>query len=166
MKFSVGVEYAIHSLLYLVDLEAGKSVGIRDLATFQNISESYLAKTLTKLSKAHLITATSGMKGGYRLAKAPQDISFWDIIAAVEGNQPMFQCNQILDDFLVQPEQGPEIYRKSPCVINDVMFAAENEMRKYLANVTLTWLHDTVYNHKFTEQQREETISWFQNHSW
>jgi Predicted transcriptional regulator len=52
MKFSVGVEYALHCLLYMVNLEEGKSVGIRDLATFQGISETYLSKVYAKLSKS------------------------------------------------------------------------------------------------------------------
>ena len=43
MKFSVGVEYAIHCLLYMVNMEDGKSIGIRDLSTFQGISETYLS---------------------------------------------------------------------------------------------------------------------------
>ena len=42
MKFSVGVEYAIHCLLYMVNMEDGKSIVIRDLSTFQGISETYL----------------------------------------------------------------------------------------------------------------------------
>ena len=50
MKFSVGVEYAIHCLLYMVNMEDGKSIGIRDLSTFQGISETYLSKIYAKLS--------------------------------------------------------------------------------------------------------------------
>ena len=42
MQFSVGVEYALHCLLYMVDIPSGKSVGIKDLATYQGVAETYL----------------------------------------------------------------------------------------------------------------------------
>ena len=49
MKFSVGVEYALHCLLYMVEME--ETVGIKELAKFQGISETYLSKVYGKLSK-------------------------------------------------------------------------------------------------------------------
>ena len=98
MKFSVGVEYALHCLLYMVNLEEGKSVGIRDLATFQGISESYLSKVYARLSKAGIIKSVPGVKGGYALARSADKITFWDVVEAVEGSEPFFQCAEIKSD--------------------------------------------------------------------
>ena len=39
MQYSVGVEYALHCLLYMVDSPKGQTIGIKDLAKFQGISE-------------------------------------------------------------------------------------------------------------------------------
>lgn len=83
MKFSVGIEYALHCLLYMVDLKENKSIRVRDFAEFQGISESYLSKTFTQLSKAGIVLSSPGIKGGYRLAKSPQSISFWDVVEAI-----------------------------------------------------------------------------------
>lgn len=91
MKFSVGVEYALHCLLYMVNLEEGKSIGIRDLATFQGISESYLSKVYARLSKSGIIKSVPGVKGGYTLARSADKITFWDVVEAVEGREPFFQ---------------------------------------------------------------------------
>jgi len=44
LQFSIGVEYALHCLLYMVDIPSGKTVGIKDLAAFQGVSETYLSK--------------------------------------------------------------------------------------------------------------------------
>ncbi len=67
MKLSVGVEYALHCLLYMVDLDEGSSVSIKDLATFQGISETYLSKIYTKLSKDEIVKSVPGVKGALLL---------------------------------------------------------------------------------------------------
>lgn len=70
------VEYALHSLVYLIDVPPEESIGIKDLSEFQGLSETYLSKVLGKLSKAGIVSSVSGVKGGYKLSKKPEDISF------------------------------------------------------------------------------------------
>lgn len=42
--------------------DEGKSVGMRDLAKFQGISETYLSKVFAKLSKSVIIKSIPGVK--------------------------------------------------------------------------------------------------------
>lgn len=162
MKFSVGVEYALHCLLYMVNLEEGKSVGIRDLATFQGISETYLSKVYAKLSKAGIIKSIPGVKGGYALARSAEEITFWDVVEAVEGSEPFFQCAEIRqNNILLDKNDLPDTHTKCPCLIKVVMVDAEDEMRKYLRNKTLAWLYNEVYNNILPKEMEEETIQWF-----
>lgn len=162
MKFSVGVEYALHCLLYMVNLEEDKSVGIRDLATFQGISESYLSKVYTKLSKSGIVKSIPGVKGGYALARSAEEITFWNVVEAVEGNEAFFQCAEIRqNNILLDKDNLPDSHTKCPCLIKVVMSEAENEMRKYLNNKTLSWLYDEVYNKKLPKDVEKATIEWF-----
>ncbi|KLU65857.1 HTH-type transcriptional regulator IscR [Desulfosporosinus acididurans] len=164
MKFSVGVEYAIHCLLYMVNAEEGKSVGIRDLATFQGISETYLSKVYAKLSKSGIIKSIPGVKGGYALARNAEEITFWDVVEAVEGSEPFFQCAEIRqNNILLDKDNLPDTYTKCPCLIKVVMSEAEEEMRKYLSNKTLAWLYDEVYNKILPKEMKHATIEWFNN---
>ncbi len=164
MKFSVGVEYAIHCLLYMVNSEEGKSVGIRDLATFQGISETYLSKVYAKLSKSGIIKSIPGVKGGYALSRSAEEITFWDVVEAVEGSEPFFQCAEIRqNNILLDKDNLPDTYTKCPCLIKVVMLEAEDEMRKYLSNKTLAWLYDEVYNKKIPKEMKNATIEWFNN---
>ena len=164
MKFSVGVEYALHCLLYMVNIEEGKSVGIRDLATFQGISETYLSKVSTKLTKSGIIKSVPGVKGGYALAKNPEEITFWDVVEAVEGKEPFFQCAEIRqNNILLDKDNLPDSHTKCPCFIKVVMLEAENEMKKYLEGKTLSWLYNEVYNHKLPKDVEKATIEWFKN---
>ncbi|WP_455537793.1 RrF2 family transcriptional regulator [Terrisporobacter sp.] len=162
MKFSIGVEYAIHCLLYMVNIEEGKSVGIRDLATFQGISESYLSKVYAKLSKAGIVKSVPGVKGGYALARDAEEITFWHIVEAIEGSEPFFQCAEIRqNNVLLDKENLPDTHTKCPCLIKVVMLEAENEMKKYLNNKTLAWLYDQVYNGILPKDSEESMIEWF-----
>ncbi len=164
MKFSVGVEYAIHCLLYMVNSEEGKSVGIRDLATFQGVSETYLSKVYAKLSKSGIIKSIPGVKGGYALARSAEEITFWDIIESVEGSEPLFQCLEIRqNNVLIDKDNLPDAYTKCPCLIKIVMLEAENEMRKYLNNKTLAWLYNEVYNKKLSKDAEKAMLQWFSN---
>lgn len=164
MKFSVGVEYALHCLLYMVNLEDGKSVGIRDLATFQGISETYLSKVYAKLSKSGIIKSVPGVKGGYTLARSADEITFWNVIEAVEGNESFFQCAEIRqNNILLDKSNLPETHTKCPCLIKVVMLEAENEMKKYLDNKTLGWLYNQVYSNVLPKEMENATIEWFKN---
>ena len=69
MQFSVGIEYAFHSLFYMVDLPDGKTVGIKQIAELNSISETYLSKTFSKLRKVGIVRSIPGVKGGYELAR-------------------------------------------------------------------------------------------------
>ena len=164
MKFSVGVEYALHCLLHMVNTEEGKSVGIRDLATFQGISETYLSKVYAKLSKSGIIKSMPGVKGGYALARSAEEITFWDVVEAVEGSESFFQCAEIRQNtILLDKDNLPDTYTKCPCLIKVVMLEAEDEMRKYLSNKTLAWLYDELYNKKLPKEVEKATIEWFRN---
>lgn len=163
MQFSIGVEYALHCLLYMVNIPAGKSVGIKDLATYQGVSETYLSKVYTKLRKSGIVKSIPGVNGGYELARSPQDITFWDIVEAVEGNSPLFQCAEIRQkELLLDKNNLPDSYTKCPCLIKVVMLEAEEQMRQYLRGRTLAWLHEQVKN-KIPDDHMKAINDWFNN---
>lgn len=161
MQFSIGVEYALHCLLYMIDMPTGKSVGIKDLATYQGVSETYLSKVYTKLRKSGIVRSIPGVNGGYELARSPQSITFWNIVEAVEGSSPLFQCAEIRQkELLLDKDNLPDTYTKCPCLIKVVMLEAEDQMRQYLNNKTLGWLHEQVKN-KIPKEHSDATLQWF-----
>lgn len=163
MQFSIGVEYALHCLLYMVDMPSGKAVGIKDLAMFQGVSETYLSKVYTKLRKAGIVRSIPGVNGGYELVRSPENITFWDIVEAVEGSSPIFQCAEIRqNNILLDKNNLPDTHTKCPCLIKVVMLEAEEKMRQYLREKTLGWLHKQVKN-KIPEDHAKATVEWFNN---
>ena len=158
MQFSVGVEYAFHSLFYLVDLPEHKAVGIREIAKLHGITETYLSKIFAKLRKAGIVRSIPGVKGGYELAKKAEDISFWDIIEALEGTSHFFRCAEIRKKNIFVT--NPKIYTdKCPCLIKVVIHEAEELMRDKLRNKSLRWLFEQVYN-DFSASKKKALAGW------
>ena len=163
MRFSVGVEYAMHCLLYMTESPSAKAFGKKDLATYQGVSETYLSKVFTKLKKSGILNSIPGVNGGYELARAPENISFWDIVEAIEGTDPLFQCAEIRqNEILLDKDNLPDSYTKCPCLIKVVMLEAEEQMKQYLKHKTLNWLREQV-NDKIPAEHAKETIEWFNN---
>lgn len=117
MKYSKATDNALHTMVYLMTLPEGDMIGVQSLAETQRLSPTYLSKILTKLAKAGLIESTRGVKGGYRVSKPKDKISFLDVIKAIEGDSSLFSCS-------INHNQG--------CVIEDVMIKAEQNMKDEL----------------------------------
>ncbi len=158
MQFSIGVEYAFHSLFYMVDLPKSKTVGIKQIAGLNRIKESYLSKVFTKLQKAGIVRSITGVKGGYELARRAEDISFWDIIEAIEGNASFFQCVEIRKNNIFVDD--PSVFTdECPCLIKVVISEAEETFRNSLRSKSLRWLYDQV-NEGFSDDKRMAIKEW------
>ena len=158
MQLSQGVEYAFHTLFYMIDMPSGTTIGIRELAELNRLPETYLSKIFTRLRKAGIVRSIPGAKGGYELAKRAGDISFWDVVQAIEGPSYLFQCAEIRRNNILT--DGAEACScESPCLIHVVMQEAEDQMRRYLAGKNLEWLKNEVYR-GFSEQKKQSIKEW------
>lgn len=134
MKMSDGVEQAIHSVAMLASLSPDGVLSAAALAEFHGVSTSYLLKHLQSLSGAGILSTLPGPKGGYRLAKEPEEITLLDIVLAVEGPAPAFRCAEIRQR---GPNPLPNRYFSKPCGINAAMLKAERAYRAELAKTTV-----------------------------
>ena len=123
MKYSQATNYALHTMMYFVALPPGKTIGVQQLADLQELSPTYLSKILTRLVKVGMIESTPGVHGGYRLTRNREELSFLDVIQAIEGTASLFHCDDGLD------HHG--------CLIQEVMTKAEQQMEDYLKGYKL-----------------------------
>ena len=135
-QMTTSTEYGMHCLLWLVVAD-DTPLSSRDLAELQGISPSFLAKIFPKLEKAGIVNATGGVRGGYRLARAPEKISFLEIVDAIEGRKPLFDCQEIRGRCAVFGGKPPAWATGGVCSIHAVMLRAEKSMRDTLAAETL-----------------------------
>ncbi len=135
--YGAAVENALHCLLILADDGIGPSPSARDLAEFQGISGSYTAKIFTKLEKAGLVCASEGVRGGFRLARPAAEISVLDVVEAVEGRKPLFECREIRADCVLFDGNVPRWATKGLCAVHAVMLEADKRMRQALSERSL-----------------------------
>lgn len=117
MKYSKATNYALHAMLSLANKTEKISIGVQSLATELSVSTTYLSKILAKLVKEGLVLSSPGAQGGYSLAANKNEVSFLDVIQAIEGKASLFECD---------PQHGEN------CLVHQVMLEAETEMERQL----------------------------------
>ena len=75
---------------------ADGAVSISSIAQRQSLSESYLEQLMSLLRRAGIIESVRGASGGYRLARAPEEISVGEILRALEGDLNPVECSALL----------------------------------------------------------------------
>ncbi|MDR7375429.1 Rrf2 family protein [Rhodoferax ferrireducens] len=151
----------MHCLLLLARPDA-KPASSRDLAELQGISTTFLAKIFPKLERAGLVKATAGIRGGYQLARLPEQISVLDVVDAIEGAKPLFDCQQIRGKCTIFEGNPPPWMTRGICGIHAVMLKAEKAMRDELARTSIRDLVDGVAN-KAPPDFGVKLDSWFSN---
>lgn len=129
------VEWALHCCAVLSALPDGRYLSTKALAEFHGVPKEYLSKALQGLSQSGIVLSTLGPTGGYRLAKPADEITFLDIVEAVEGKRSTFVCTGIRDN---NPCMQKKDCNKKPCPVARIMWAADEAWRAKLRSVTLT----------------------------
>jgi Rrf2 family protein len=142
--YGAAVEYGLHCLLLVADRQDDAPPSARDLADFQGISPSYVAKIFTALEKAGLLTSEEGRQGGFRLARPAGKISALDVVQAIEGDKPLFQCREIRRNCILYGPNPPGWASDGVCRIHGLMLDAERQMRAVLKRTTIADLRDGV----------------------
>ena len=135
------VEWALHCCAILAGLPEGRYLSTKALAEFHGLPKEYLSKALQSLSQAGLVQTTLGPSGGYRLAKPPAELTFLDVVEAVEGAGRTFVCQNIRANNPCRPKGYCE---SGPCAIARIMWEADEAWRAALRRVTLADLATTL----------------------
>lgn len=85
MLISQKCQYALRAIFELAKREGDGPVKIADIAQAQAIPARFLEVILAQLKQAGFAQSQRGSRGGYRLARAPQEITIGHVIRFVEG---------------------------------------------------------------------------------
>ncbi|MDE1138946.1 RrF2 family transcriptional regulator [Paraburkholderia tropica] len=157
---STGVEYGLHCLLYLANPSGVREASVRDLAEMQGVSVDYAAKLFTRLSKAGIVSATEGVRGGFALARAPEHITVQDVVDAIDGDKRLFDCREIRSQCALFEGEAPAWATRGTCSIHAVMQTAERSMRAELEKHTLADLASRAHS-KAPASHAHHVVEWF-----
>jgi Rrf2 family cysteine metabolism transcriptional repressor len=92
LKITARTEYGIRAMYALAKTYGAGPMSMRSIAFDQQIPENFLEQMLAQLKRAGLVRALRGPTGGYNLSRNPQEISFNDVVSALEGPIRLCDC--------------------------------------------------------------------------
>lgn len=92
MRISTKGRYALRMLVYLAAHQEDGFISLKEIADTQNISKKYLEQIVPMLNKDGILRTNRGNRGGYMLARRPQDCTVGDILRATEGSLAPVSC--------------------------------------------------------------------------
>ena len=126
--------YAIRILLDLAEHNNGGYIPMKEVSARQEISLKYIEKIMPSLKSAGLIDSVHGIGGGYRLARAPEQYSLWEILKIAEGDLAPVACLQ---------ENAPACHRAAECRTLSVWEGYYELTRSYFSGISLADLMHT-----------------------
>lgn len=110
MKITRECDYAIRIILMLGGLDAGSIADAGHISEAQCIPRQFTLKILRKLLGKGYVRSVKGAHGGYALGVSAEEISIYDVVAAIDGTVGInecfscgYKCNRVesLDDCVV-----------------------------------------------------------------
>jgi Rrf2 family protein len=91
MKFSQKSEYGVRLLVELARHSGQGPLSLAEIARNEELSQTFLEQVIMPLRKAGFVRSHQGVRGGYELARAPEDISMGPVMRVLENSlAPMF----------------------------------------------------------------------------
>lgn len=84
MRITTWAEYGLICALHLAQRRDEGPVTGRDMAARERLPADYVEQILLRLRRAGIVNSTRGARGGYALARRPEEISVRDVISASE----------------------------------------------------------------------------------
>ncbi|HEV8342601.1 MAG TPA: Rrf2 family transcriptional regulator [Candidatus Binatia bacterium] len=85
MQIPRRVDYGLRAMIYLATQNPERSCSVSEIASQQNVPRKFLEKIIRDLIRCGLVKSKRGPDGGYTLTRSPREISFRDVIEALEG---------------------------------------------------------------------------------
>ena len=123
-------EYAVRAVLHMCGQPMGALSLISEIAEVQEVPRSYLSKIMQHLVRAGLVKSRRGAKGGFFLARRPEEITLRQAIEAIEG--PIF-----LNVCLIKKS---ECHRDEFCPVHRVWQEAQRKLFEVLDGKTMAQL--------------------------
>jgi Rrf2 family transcriptional regulator, cysteine metabolism repressor len=85
MKLTARSEYSLLALVYLARQDNTAYISVDTIAQAQGIPPKFLEQLMLSLKRARLLRSIKGQKGGYQLAKSPEEITLAEVVRLFDG---------------------------------------------------------------------------------
>jgi len=130
MRLTTKLRYGLRIMTQMAAEGRTKPLMARRISARQRVSVAYIDQILIPLRTSGLIISQRGRKGGYLLARPPDQISALDVLEALEGKIALNDC-----------VTNPQVCDRSDrCATRELWSALTTAMRDKLAACTLDGL--------------------------
>lgn len=143
MKLSTRTRYGIRAILELAQNEGSGPLQVKTIAQHQDISVKYLEQLMTMLRSTGFVRSIRGSKGGYMLAKAPDQIKLSDVFDCLEGHVTTVEC----------VEDKNYCARAADCIARQVWAQVQDAIKNVLQSITVQDLVDRAKDKKMLNYQ-------------
>lgn len=137
LELSRKSDYALRAVIYLARISEDRFGRVSEIAKAKDIPQAFLAQILPLLANHGLVKSQQGAHGGYALARAPETISFLDIIESVEGPLRLNKCVE---------GQHEDCTILDTCEMQHVWNRAQSQMVDFLRGVTMSDMLDAPHH--------------------
>jgi Rrf2 family protein len=134
MKLSTKSRYGVRALFDLAYNSGSLPTQVQDISRRQDISPRYLEQIFQNLKKAGILTSKRGPKGGYCLARKPEEITVRDILLATEGESLFVDCIVTGDG---RKKRKPDCAFNGCCVTQVIWGDANKLVTEHFSKITL-----------------------------
>ena len=120
-------EYGLTAILYLSRPNVNELSQIHEIAQHCGLPEPFLGQILRLLGRSGLVHSKKGVGGGFALAKKPEEISFLEVLEALEGPVAVNRCQSPVEHC---KEEGR-------CSMEFIWARAQESLLKVLREATL-----------------------------
>ncbi len=92
MRLTTRSRYGARLLLDIANHEAKGPVSVSEISKREDIPVKYLEALIHKLKRAGYLESIRGPRGGYRLGRAPSEITLAEIVRILEGDLKLVDC--------------------------------------------------------------------------
>lgn len=92
MRLTNYTDYSLRVLIYLATKQNHELVTIKEIAEAYHISKNHLMKVVFELGKLGYLETIRGRNGGFRLLRAPEEISLGQLVRATEEDFNLVEC--------------------------------------------------------------------------
>jgi len=127
MKLSTRTRYGMRAIIELAENDRKTPLQLKIIAQRQDISAKYLEQLMVVLKSAGFVRSIRGAKGGYVLAKTPNQIILSDVFHCLEGPVTTVEC-----------VENEDYCRRAPdCVARQVWIQVQEAIEGVLQSITL-----------------------------
>ena len=128
MQLTITTDYAIRIVCYLAAQR--QMISTSELSQELSVPSSYIPKITKKLKQAGIIKACEGIKGGYQIAKQPENISLRDVISCTESTMAISRC--------LEKEGGCSRNYIYCCKVHQILLELQNIYNNRLESVKIS----------------------------